>query len=135
MSGRAIRFRRSTMKLRAPRLWNAMCAKNPAEVARLLKACHALLPARGTVAKPLRLMILGIPNVGKSTLMNALLKRRLAQVGGDDGGVASDFGGGADGDDLTEIEGADAAAHPHDERHVVVDEHDGHAQTLGDQWQ
>jgi ribosome biogenesis GTPase A len=59
----------------------ALCAKNPAEVARIPKACHALLPARGTVAKPLRLMILGIPNVGKSTLMNALLKRRLAQVG------------------------------------------------------
>jgi ribosome biogenesis GTPase A len=31
--------------------------------------------------KPLRIMIMGIPNVGKSTLMNALLKRRRAAVG------------------------------------------------------
>jgi ribosome biogenesis GTPase A len=59
----------------------ALCAKNPAEVTRILKACHAQLPDRGTPGKPLRLMILGIPNVGKSTLMNALLKRHLAHVG------------------------------------------------------
>jgi ribosome biogenesis GTPase A len=59
----------------------AVCAKNPAEVTRIPKACQALLPDRGTVAKPLRMMILGIPNVGKSTLMNALLKRHLAHVG------------------------------------------------------
>ncbi|MDP1933597.1 MAG: GTPase, partial [Nitrosomonas sp.] len=31
--------------------------------------------------KPLRMMIMGIPNVGKSTLTNALLKRRVAAVG------------------------------------------------------
>ena len=31
--------------------------------------------------KPLRMMILGIPNVGKSTFMNALLKRHVAHVG------------------------------------------------------
>jgi ribosome biogenesis GTPase A len=31
--------------------------------------------------KPLRIMIMGIPNVGKSTLMNALLKKRVAKVG------------------------------------------------------
>jgi ribosome biogenesis GTPase A len=59
----------------------SVCAKSPAAVARIPKACQALLPHRGTVAKPLRLMILGIPNVGKSTLMNALLKRHLAHVG------------------------------------------------------
>jgi ribosome biogenesis GTPase A len=31
--------------------------------------------------KPLRMMIMGIPNVGKSTLMNVVLKRKLAKVG------------------------------------------------------
>jgi ribosome biogenesis GTPase A len=39
------------------------------------------VPNRGTALKPLRIMIMGIPNVGKSTLMNALLKKRVAKVG------------------------------------------------------
>jgi ribosome biogenesis GTPase A len=43
--------------------------------------CLKLAPHRGTTLKPLRMMIMGIPNVGKSTLMNALLKRRAANVG------------------------------------------------------
>jgi ribosome biogenesis GTPase A len=59
----------------------ALCAKNPAEVKRIPRACQALLPDRGTPGPPLRMMILGIPNVGKSTLMNALLKRHVAHVG------------------------------------------------------
>jgi ribosome biogenesis GTPase A len=59
----------------------ALCAKKPGDIRRILKACQALLPDRGTAAKPLRMMILGIPNVGKSTLMNALLKRHVAHVG------------------------------------------------------
>ena len=41
----------------------------------------ALAPHRSTPVKPLRMMILGIPNVGKSTLMNTLLKRRLTLIG------------------------------------------------------
>jgi ribosome biogenesis GTPase A len=59
----------------------AVCAKNPREARRIPAACRALLPDRGTPARPLRMMILGIPNVGKSTLMNALLKRHVAHVG------------------------------------------------------
>jgi ribosome biogenesis GTPase A len=59
----------------------AVCAKNPSEARNIPRACQALLPGRGTVAKPLRMMILGIPNVGKSTVMNALLKRHVAHVG------------------------------------------------------
>jgi ribosome biogenesis GTPase A len=58
----------------------ALCAKKPGEVARIPKECHALAPGRGHGAKPLRLMILGIPNVGKSTLMNTLLRRHVAKV-------------------------------------------------------
>ena len=59
----------------------AVCSKKPSEVDRILPACRALRPDRGRADKPLRMMILGIPNVGKSTLMNALLKRRVARVG------------------------------------------------------
>jgi ribosome biogenesis GTPase A len=59
----------------------AVCAKNQTEIKRIPKACLALLPRHGTPAKPLRMMILGIPNVGKSTVMNALLKRHVAHVG------------------------------------------------------
>ena len=40
-----------------------------------------LAPHRGTNLKPLRMMVMGIPNVGKSTLINALLNRRVAKVG------------------------------------------------------
>ena len=58
-----------------------LSAKKAGEVARLLPACRALRPDRGTPDRPLRMMILVIPNVGKSTLMNALLKRHVAHVG------------------------------------------------------
>ena len=59
----------------------ALCCKKPGEVARLPKLCQKLAPHRNDGTKPLRMMIMGIPNVGKSTLMNALLKRRVAKVG------------------------------------------------------
>ncbi|MFN3985663.1 MAG: ribosome biogenesis GTPase YlqF [Rhodocyclaceae bacterium] len=59
----------------------AISCKNPAEVARLPALCQSLAPHRDDGTKLLRMMIMGIPNVGKSTLMNALLKRRVAKVG------------------------------------------------------
>jgi ribosome biogenesis GTPase A len=58
-----------------------LCAKKQGELERILTACRALRPDRGAPDKPLRMMILGIPNVGKSTLMNAILKRHVAHVG------------------------------------------------------
>jgi ribosome biogenesis GTPase A len=59
----------------------AISAKSSGDVGRIVKTAQAMVPQRGTAAKPLRMMILGVPNVGKSTLMNALLKRRVAAVG------------------------------------------------------
>ena len=56
-------------------------AKKRTDLGRIVKSCLQLAPTRGTRDKPLRLMILGIPNVGKSTLMNALLGRHVANVG------------------------------------------------------
>ncbi|MEA5097836.1 MAG: ribosome biogenesis GTPase YlqF [Burkholderiaceae bacterium] len=59
----------------------ALNCRMPAEVARVPAQCQKIAPHRGVPTKPLRMMIMGIPNVGKSTLMNALLKKRVAKVG------------------------------------------------------
>jgi ribosome biogenesis GTPase A len=59
----------------------ALSCKNPADVTKIPGLCLKIAPHRGTPLKPLRMMIMGIPNVGKSTLMNALLKKRVAKVG------------------------------------------------------
>jgi ribosome biogenesis GTPase A len=59
----------------------ALSCKKPADVARLPRLCQTLAPHRSDNTKPLRMMIMGIPNVGKSTLMNVLVKRRIAKVG------------------------------------------------------
>ena len=59
----------------------ALSCKKPGDANKILKHCLALTPHRGSHLKPLRMMIMGIPNVGKSTLMNALLNRRVAKVG------------------------------------------------------
>ncbi len=59
----------------------ALSSKKPADVAKIPALCLKIVPNRGTALKPLRIMIMGIPNVGKSTLMNALLKKRVAKVG------------------------------------------------------
>ena len=52
----------------------------------LVAACHELAPNRGGMAKPMRVLICGIPNVGKSTLINTLTARRAAKTG-DEAGI------------------------------------------------
>jgi ribosome biogenesis GTPase A len=59
----------------------ALSCKKAADVARVTGYCQSIAPHRSDNTKPLRMMIMGIPNVGKSTLMNALMKRRVAAVG------------------------------------------------------
>ncbi len=59
----------------------AVNTRNPSDVAKIPKLCQEIVPNRGEASKPLRMMIMGIANVGKSTLMNMLLKRRVAAVG------------------------------------------------------
>ncbi|MDM0002920.1 ribosome biogenesis GTPase YlqF [Variovorax sp. J22P240] len=52
----------------------------------LIDACHELSPLRGGMAKPMRVLICGIPNVGKSTLINTLTGSRRAKTG-DEAGI------------------------------------------------
>ena len=59
----------------------ALSCKSASDAAKVPKLCQPLVPHRISTHKPLRMMIMGIPNVGKSTLMNMLLKRRVANVG------------------------------------------------------
>lgn len=59
----------------------ALSCKKAGDAKKIPALCRKLAPHRGTHLKPLRMMIMGIPNVGKSTLMNALLNRRVAKVG------------------------------------------------------
>lgn len=59
----------------------ALSCKKPGDAKKIPGICRKLATHRGSHLKPLRMMIMGIPNVGKSTLMNALLNRRVAKVG------------------------------------------------------
>ena len=61
-------------------------ASEPAPARRLIEACHFLAPGRGGMAKPMRVLICGVPNVGKSTLINTLTDKRQAKTG-DEAGI------------------------------------------------
>ncbi len=64
----------------------AFDASEVAPAQRLVEASRALAPLRGGMTKPMRVLICGIPNVGKSTLVNTLAGRRIAKTG-DEAGI------------------------------------------------
>ena len=56
-------------------------ARDKKSAQKIIQLCKKQLPHRGTILKPIRAVIFGIPNVGKSTLINNLAKRKIAQTG------------------------------------------------------
>jgi len=63
----------------------ALDASATAPARQLIAACRELAPARGGMVKPVRVLICGIPNVGKSTLINTLAGQRAAKTGDEPG--------------------------------------------------
>jgi ribosome biogenesis GTPase A len=58
-----------------------MSSKQSTETKQLIKLCKLLAPKRGKPGFPVRVMVVGIPNAGKSTLINTLAGRNMAKVG------------------------------------------------------
>lgn len=59
--------------------------QHPEQIKALLKLCNDMLPERNLDIRAARAMIMGIPNVGKSTLINTLAGRTIAKTGNEAG--------------------------------------------------
>lgn len=57
----------------------------PDQIRQLLSLCESLLPHRNLDIRPARAMIMGVPNVGKSTIINTLAGRVIARTGNEAG--------------------------------------------------
>ncbi len=58
-----------------------LSARLHADAKQLIKLCKSTVPHRGRPGWPLRVMVFGIPNTGKSTLINTLAGKCIAKVG------------------------------------------------------
>ncbi|PAT41691.1 ribosome biogenesis GTPase YlqF [Vandammella animalimorsus] len=63
----------------------ALDSHHSAPARALIEACQALAPGRGSMDKPMRVLICGIPNVGKSTLINTMVGKRAAKAANEPG--------------------------------------------------
>jgi len=59
----------------------ALTSTQRGQIRKLPELCRKLAPKRNATIKPIRAMILGIPNVGKSTIINILAGKNIAKTG------------------------------------------------------
>ena len=59
----------------------AVAMSQPEKIKQLNALCHKLVPRLESRSKPLHALITGIPNVGKSTIINILAGRTIAKTG------------------------------------------------------
>ncbi len=59
----------------------AVNTQQPDKIKQITQLCQKMLPDKGSNDKTIKTMIMGIPNVGKSTLINILAGRMIATTG------------------------------------------------------
>ncbi|MAZ66028.1 MAG: ribosome biogenesis GTPase YlqF [Kangiellaceae bacterium] len=59
----------------------ALTIEQPDKMRQVLDLCRKIVPSKANNDKPVHAMIMGIPNVGKSTLINTLAGRTIAKTG------------------------------------------------------
>ena len=59
----------------------ALTSTQRGQIRKLPELCKKLVPNKSTGIKPIRTMIMGIPNVGKSTIINILAGKTIAKTG------------------------------------------------------
>ena len=59
----------------------AVTIDHPEKIRQLPDLCHKMLPAKASGSRLIHTLIMGIPNVGKSTLINILAGRMIAKTG------------------------------------------------------